>query len=456
MPVAGSGLAPRPTARGAVDPSGGAAPPAVAWTAPPRVPGRLRQGLSGTPGTMRVLTVFCLLAAVVFSLFGALSINARSDALHDMQTNAEQLVRVQTIRVDLVAADAAATNSFLQGGLESPTLREAYLAKLASASRGVAEASAGAPEDAAELSAVNDRLTTYAGLVETARANNRQGFPVGAAYLRQAHVLLNDSLTDPARRDDVLTRLGRVVEADQARIDAAYESSQHASTSLWIVAGFAALPMLAAQGWLFFRTRRWVNVGMAIATVVILGGAAGAAVVMAQAQADATSVRRASLAATVNLAQARADAFAARSDESLTLINRGSGQPYEKSWTVAMDSAVRHFEDAARGGAATGRAFDALASYRSRHTEARALDDKGDWDQAVGRVTDPDGDLTAAFGRFDAESARLLGDQARAVSSSLADARLPLDIARWLVALAGVVAMVATSLGMARRLREYR
>ena len=44
--------------------------------------------------------------------------------------------------------------------------------------------------EAADLAAVADSVQRYAGLVESARANNRQGFPVGAAYLDQASAAL--------------------------------------------------------------------------------------------------------------------------------------------------------------------------------------------------------------------------------------------------------------------------
>ena len=37
------------------------------------------------------------------------------------------------------------------------------------------------------MESANAGLARYTGLIEQARANNRQGFPVGAAYQRQAN-----------------------------------------------------------------------------------------------------------------------------------------------------------------------------------------------------------------------------------------------------------------------------
>ena len=93
---------------------------------------------------------------------------------------------MQTIETDLLVADANATNTFLVGGLESPQRRAAYDAALAEVAGLVSQAAQAQPADADALAALNAHVLDYAGLVEAARANNRQGLPVGAQYLRQA------------------------------------------------------------------------------------------------------------------------------------------------------------------------------------------------------------------------------------------------------------------------------
>src|SRR6476661_5237107 len=74
--------------------------------------------LHGTPGRMRL-----------FGLLGAISANAllaSQAAVERAANNTEQVVRVQSIHVDLLRADAVATNAFLVGGLESPDSRLKY------------------------------------------------------------------------------------------------------------------------------------------------------------------------------------------------------------------------------------------------------------------------------------------------------------------------------------------
>ena len=44
------------------------------------------------------------------------------------------------------------------------------------------------------------QLAAYTGLVEAARANNVQGFPIGSAYLREASSLMQTKLLPEAKK----------------------------------------------------------------------------------------------------------------------------------------------------------------------------------------------------------------------------------------------------------------
>jgi hypothetical protein len=48
------------------------------------------------------------------------------------------------------------------------------------------------------VATIGDQLPLYSGFVESARADNRQGLPVGAAYLRRASELLTSSILPAA------------------------------------------------------------------------------------------------------------------------------------------------------------------------------------------------------------------------------------------------------------------
>ncbi len=83
----------------------------------------------------------------------------------------------------------------------------------------LADATAGATnvDTGAAMADISAQLAAYAGLVESARANNRQGFAIGSGYLREASSLMRTALLPGAERiyvDNLAT-----VDEDQRAID---------------------------------------------------------------------------------------------------------------------------------------------------------------------------------------------------------------------------------------------
>src|SRR5439155_19808012 len=94
----------------------------------------------------------------------------------------------------LSGADASAANSFLAGGVEPSDQRARYLANTRQAQDELAKAAAGGGASVKATDAtrtIAESSATYVGLVESARANNRQGFPVGAGYSGRPGDLVN-------------------------------------------------------------------------------------------------------------------------------------------------------------------------------------------------------------------------------------------------------------------------
>jgi hypothetical protein len=177
---------------------------------------------------------------------------------------------------------------------------------------------------------------------------------------------------------------------------------------------------------------------------------------MALAQHSATDVRSGSLANTIALATARTDAFDAKSAESLTLINRGSGQPFEAQYQTVIHDASNALSDIA--GRDPARApISALGTYEAAHRLVRSRDDAGDWDGAVRLATTPDPKGTkTAFATFDSVSRASLRGQASHVADGLSSARRALGVTAVLLLIAGIVAAGLAWRGIAARLREYR
>jgi hypothetical protein len=420
--------------------------PAAPETGPiGRVVASLKRGLEGTPGRLRVAAGVAILAAVVAGLGGAAALRDRASALQEAQDSAANLALLQGVRTNLGQADADAANAFLRFGLEPQAQQRDYAASLQAASRAIAAAAHGVDDaDAQVLGEVNDLLTVYAGDVEAARANNRQGFPVGASYLNAASDLM---------REQILVKLAGVATNEERRTDAAYDRAAGASSWLWlsVVVGVGAL--LAVQVWLAGRSRRVLNMPAVPATGALVVVLIGAASLMAIAQNQADDVREGSYAQAAALGQMRVAAFSAKSQEALTLIARGSATAEDEEWKTQYDAAV----SALRRAGSDSQLATPLDEYRQAHEALNTLDTEGQWDRAVAAATATgDGTANASFGLFAARSATALDDAANATRDGLDEARGGLLPLAFVVLLVGLLAAVGAWWGISLRLDEYR
>lgn len=400
---------------------------------------------SGTPGRLRLVGLVAMFGCVLGGVGAFVGTQSRSGALSNARDAAAQLVRIQTVQTNLVSADSNLTSGFLRGGLEPPAVRTAYSDGITAASTALAKAAGSDSRDAVALGKVNDAIGAYTGLVESARANNRQGFPIGTAYLRAATNLL---------RSDALPVLDQLVSAEQQRVDDAYDDSARAA--VWVVAGLviALVVLIGALVWLAVRTRRWLNLPIAGATVavIVIGGATIG--VMTLAQHRANDARDGAYLATVQLATARTDGFDARSEENLTLINRGSGQANEARFKQLADNATGILaKAAAAGGTGEEATKSAFATYLAGHTKIRTADDGGQWDKAVALA-----DTTAAtdFAGFDKASGDALANRADQLHDDLGKAKAPLVVTGLAALVISLLAAAACWWGANIRLREYQ
>ena len=415
---------------------------------------------TSTPAKLSLLRAALIVLAVVFAVGGAFGVNRRANAINDVRTASRQLLALQDIRVRIVHADAIASSSYLVGGQEDPTQRTAYLDEVATAGDGLVAVSGAATDaDLDQLSEASRLLGGYVGLVEQARANNRQGFPVGATYQRQANgIVSNDDPDSP----DIVSAL-RAVEASQRdQINASLATAHRAGA--WLH-GFGWLLMVAlvlGSWWMSRAFRRILNVPIAIAILALLLLLVIGGIKQAGSISDADGAVGTQLAGADNAAQARAAAFEARSQEALTLINRGNGAANETNWQIGTDIVEQSFE---RGmgsdeGLSDGAA-DAYSRYTDFHEEIRLLDDGGDWDAAVDvslgkEPATASVNAVTVFDEFDQLVGEISTSEGSAASSRLTDAIEPLTSLRNIVFLAGLAIAVLAALGCGQRLKEYR
>jgi hypothetical protein len=415
-------------------PTRSAGPAAAAATA-------LRRSFTGSPGRLRVVGGLGILAVLLLTAVGTLAMQARANALTVARQDAEQLVRVQSLRTALVQADAFATNAYLNDGVEPATLRAQYEDYRGRAARLVAEASAANPADAATLAEVNDVMLGYTEFIGTARANNRAQNQVGATYL---------SLTGKELREQGLSALARVVVANNDRVDAAYSASRNAAYQFWAVALVGLAVLAWVQLWLARRSHRYLNLPLAAGSVALLLVVAVGGLGLLQAQSRADDARADLYQRVTAIGQARVDAFDAKSQESLTLINRGSG-----AVTDPADASIK----AAQSQLSTSRVGNdfGLGAWVKVHDGIRASDKGGDWNTARNTaIGTGDQDSNALFQAFDQASARALTQAGDQFGSVLRSASSSVALRSWLLLVVGVLAAAGVWWGVSERLGEYR
>jgi hypothetical protein len=297
-------------------PTAATAGPALAWARRQSEGLLLRVGV--TPGRLRLAAVLLGVGALLFGVLAAGAAGTRNQAAGSVAKQTEPLLgEAQGLYVSLSDSDATAATTFLTGGLEPPARRERYAKDLRVAAGELTtltrEVGASAQAGAA-VRLLTQQLPVYSGLIETARANNRQGFPVGAAYLREASTLMRERILPAARR---------LYEVEARRLNSDYGSGASTGTFLVVIlAAFAMLGLLAgAQVYVTRLTHRALNVFMIAGTVVLVALTTWMVVSFLTEQNSLASAQRTGSDPVEVLAAARILALRAQDDENLALAS---------------------------------------------------------------------------------------------------------------------------------------
>ena len=293
-----------------------AAPPAPLWLALRKIPAAVRVG--STPAKLGLWLAGLLVVSLAWGAVAAWTVAQHASAAGNVVTVSEPLsLDAEQIYRSLSAADATEAAAFLTGGLEPLSLRARYQADITQAARQLEAATAAAGQSAAgsSLATLSAGLPRYAGLVETARADNRLGLPLGAAYLREASGFMRATLL-PAARD--------LSAQENAQLAAADQQATGLPWAALAVALIAALLLVAGQRWLARRTNRILNPGLLVASVAGLVSLVWLVTALTVARTHLDAARDHGSAPVEALARAETAALQAHADESLTLIDRDS------------------------------------------------------------------------------------------------------------------------------------
>ena len=433
--------------------------------------GRSRLDTATTPARLRLLLVVLVLLSLAWGVLAALTAEQHASAAADVVATSEPLsLDAEQIYQSLSDADATAANAFLAGGLEPTAARQRYEADITQAAIRIEAASALVGSSAARTqmpghlakqasavgSAVGDDLATLSGQlpvytdeVGTARADNRLGLPLGAAYLREASALLRGTLLPSA--SDIYTReSGQLTSA----------SAQATGLPLLVVAIVIGLGigyvLYRSSRWLARHTHRVINYGLLLTALVGLVSLVWLAGAFAVGRADLLHAQQQGSAPAQAFARADVAALQAHADESLTLIDNSGDDAYQADFLAQqklLGPGPGTLLGAAQAPAGNGAAADAQAWYRA-HAALRALDDGGNHAEAVQSALS--GAAATSFARLSASlSEGINADQAVFASSARGGRDAFTGLAAGMI-VASLVMVAGCAWGLSRRLAEYR
>ena len=426
-----------------------------------------------TPARLRLLLALLILLSLAWGVLAALTADQHASAAADVVAVSEPLsLDAEQIYTSLSDADATAANAFLAGGLEPTKARQRYQADITEAAIRIEAASALVGSSAArtqlpghlatqaseagtavgdDLAILSGQLPAYTDEVGTARADNRLGLPLGAAYLREASGLLRGTLLPAA--SDIYTR-------ESALLTSA--SAQATGLPLIVVAAIAGLGL----GYVLFRSSRWlsrhthrvVNYGLLLATLAGLVSLVWLVAAFVVGRGDLLHAQQQGSAPAQAFARAEVAALQAHADESLTLIDNGGDDSYQKDYLAQQKilgpgpgtllAAVQ-----AAGGPGSDVAAQARAWYQA-HAALRAKDDGGSHAAAVQSALN--GDAATSFARLSTTLSQGINDHQAVFAASARSGRDAFTGLAVGMIVASLVMVGGCAWGLSRRLAEYR
>jgi hypothetical protein len=426
-----------------------------------RAAARLRSWLTSadTPARLRLLLIATVVASLLWGAAAAWTAGQRASAAGNVVAVSEPLsYDAEQIYRSLSDADATEATAFL-AGIEPPAARSRYLADIARAETYLEIATAAGNQGSrSELTVLSTGIPIYTGLVETARADNLQGLPVGAAFLGEASALMRSRLLPAA---DLL------YQQENAQLSAADEQATGLPVLAIIVSLAAACVLLWAQRWLGRRTHRSFNRGLLTASVALLLSFGWLLTALIVARVQLLDARDQGSVPVEALAEADIAALRAHADESLTLINRSGDDAnqadflqVERQLGPGPGTLLTEAASAARGspGARPAAAAAAAApAWFAVHRRVRALDDGGNYAAAV-QLAIGSGPASSGtlFRRVETGLTTAIGLDEAAFSTAAGRGDDALTGVEAGMITAAVVMAAGCALGLIGRLAEYR
>ncbi|GLZ00654.1 hypothetical protein [Actinoplanes sp. NBRC 103695] len=420
---------------------------------------RVAQLRHTSPGRLQLMLAVLVALGLLTGLLAGVAASSAGSGTDDLGGRAQPLLtEAETIYSALADADTTAAQAFLGGGLEPATLTVRYENDLTRVTTALTSAARRTPEGGESADAVRELstgVTRYAALVAAARANNRQGLPVGSAYLSQASALNREILQPQA---------DRLLRIAQQEVDDAYSSARSTPwIAIYVILMILLFVMLAqAQVRLSRTTKRTFNIPLVAATgLTLVLALVSFGVLVAQRTHLDTAEEDGSTPVTL-LSKARIFALRERGDEALALAARGNGEAYEQDFGTVSQRLTGQYGllEVARAsidGDAEGHvreAMDAHVKYLDIHRAITGLDEQGDHDGAATLAVGPE--ATTTFDKITDGIGAALDDRMALFTKEIDAAGRGLGALTVLGPLLALMICALCWLGIRARLEEYR
>jgi hypothetical protein len=424
---AGIAAAPAPTARRRTRAGG-----ALGW---------IRERLRTTPGRLILTSIVVVVGVAVFGIVATGAEQSRERAVRSARTETEPLL-LHAVQLYTALSDAnatVATGLLGVGGLEPPAARARYFHDLRVATNALTALTRGANTAGARsaVETIADQLPVYTAYVEAARANARQGFPIGAAYLRQAAALMTATMLPAAEH---------LYAAEAFRLGDNYRTGTSTATlvALAVAIALALVPLLFAQRYVARISRRIFNLAMLIATVALAGVSVWVLVAMTGEQNDLATSQHKGSDSVEALSAANVLLSRAQGDLSLTLVNRGNDTTDPNDFKAVKR--VLTTSDL------TPVSASGFASYWAAAERLERIEGQGQ----LGVAIDQAPGVAAISERLGSQLTDRIGAAQARFTGSARSAASALDGLALAIPLIAVLAAILAVLGLRQRINEYR
>ena len=421
------------------------------------------RGEGSTPVWLRSAGAAILALGIAAGVLGVVGARDRQGALDDAAGRVEPLtVTAQGVYRSLSDADAAAATIFLSGPAATGADSDRFAADISQTSAGLLTLGVDPGASTAlhtDVGVVGAELPVYTQLVATALADNRQGLPVGAAYLREASALMRSAVL-PAAED--------AYRVESARLAADQDTATTVPVALIAVGALLVAVLAATQLFLARRTQRWLNAGTLLATLAALALTGWtAADLLGEGNAVDGARRDGQVVSALDNAQLAA--VRAHGDEVLGVAARGEDSGSYDQDFGATARQLAGFLATARGAGAAAASVGPLDNalrqdqvWVGDHTALQTLEnepqaDTSAFNTALALVTGTDQQGSgAAYDLVDADVGQALAGEQAAYLGALDGGHG--DLSGLETGSAGLAAVLVPAglAGVRQRLREYR